>query len=274
MRAARSWPTKDRGKLRRGLSWRTLAAPATRLQTSALALVIAKPDWLSRSVSFIAGLMDAKVAFVAVDLPFATPLVLHVMAAFAEHERTQIAARTKAALCAISLAVCNQDGAAAMTRRGAHKGGYQWGGGGIDIGRRRFDEIMGQLFVGHEDLRKLESRLSEWRCNLDFPAMREALKAVRRIHRGAVSNGHHATKLQLIRAGHLSRRLVGKALRAKTTLQSMLRNAPPPEPVAPKPKLRLGGPSLREQSKRPLPPGSEPRFRRSKPRRKSGSSKS
>eukprot|EP01035_Chromulina_nebulosa_P057543 gene57543-78841_t len=33
-------------------------------------------------------------------MPFATPLVLHVMAAFAEHERTQIAARTKAALAA------------------------------------------------------------------------------------------------------------------------------------------------------------------------------
>ena len=63
-------------------------------------LVIAKLDRLSRSVSFIAGLMDAKVAFVAVDLPFATPLLLHVMAAFAEHERTQIAARTKAALAA------------------------------------------------------------------------------------------------------------------------------------------------------------------------------
>lgn len=63
-------------------------------------LVIAKLDRLGRSVSFIAGLMDAKVPFVAVDMPFATPLLLHVMAAFAEHERTQISARTKAALAA------------------------------------------------------------------------------------------------------------------------------------------------------------------------------
>jgi DNA invertase Pin-like site-specific DNA recombinase len=63
-------------------------------------LVIAKLDRLSRSVSFIAGLMDAKVPFVAVDMPFATPLLLHVMAAFAEHERSQISARTKAALAA------------------------------------------------------------------------------------------------------------------------------------------------------------------------------
>ena len=63
-------------------------------------LVIAKLDRLGRSVSFIAGLMEAKVPFVAVDMPFATPLLLHVMAAFAEHERTQISARTKAALAA------------------------------------------------------------------------------------------------------------------------------------------------------------------------------
>ena len=63
-------------------------------------LIIAKLDRLGRSVSFIAGLMDAKVPFVAVDMPFATPLLLHVMAAFAEHERTQISARTKAALAA------------------------------------------------------------------------------------------------------------------------------------------------------------------------------
>lgn len=63
-------------------------------------LVIAKLDRLGRSVSFIAGLMEARVPFVAVDMPFATPLLLHVMAAFAEHERTQISARTKAALAA------------------------------------------------------------------------------------------------------------------------------------------------------------------------------
>ena len=61
-------------------------------------LVIAKLDRLGRSVSFIAGLMDAKVPFVAVDMPFATPLLLHVMAAFAQHEREMISARTRGAL--------------------------------------------------------------------------------------------------------------------------------------------------------------------------------
>lgn len=61
-------------------------------------LVIAKLDRLGRSVSFIAGLMDAGVPFVAVDMPFATPLLLHVMAAFAQHEREMISARTRGAL--------------------------------------------------------------------------------------------------------------------------------------------------------------------------------
>lgn len=63
-------------------------------------LVIAKLDRLGRSVSFIAGLMDAKVPFVAVDMPFATPLLLHVMAAFAQHEREMISCRTRSALAA------------------------------------------------------------------------------------------------------------------------------------------------------------------------------
>ncbi len=63
-------------------------------------LVIAKLDRLGRSVSFIAGLMDAKVPFVAVDMPFATPLLLHVMAAFAQHEREMISSRTRGALAA------------------------------------------------------------------------------------------------------------------------------------------------------------------------------
>lgn len=77
-----------------------LADALIRCRALKATLVIAKLDRLSRSVSFIAGLMDAKVPFVAVDMPFATPLILHVMAAFAQFEREQIAARTKAALAA------------------------------------------------------------------------------------------------------------------------------------------------------------------------------
>ena len=44
--------------------------------------------------------MESGVEFVAVDNPHASKLMLHMLAAFAEHEREQISARTKAALAA------------------------------------------------------------------------------------------------------------------------------------------------------------------------------
>ncbi|GAB3754745.1 recombinase family protein [Spirosoma pomorum] len=61
-------------------------------------LIIAKLDRLSRRVSFISSLMDSKVEFRAVDNPHANKLMVHMLAAFAEHEREQISARTKVAL--------------------------------------------------------------------------------------------------------------------------------------------------------------------------------
>lgn len=61
-------------------------------------LIIAKLDRLGRNVAFISALMESKVEFVAVDLPEANRLILHIMAAFAEFEREQISSRTKAAL--------------------------------------------------------------------------------------------------------------------------------------------------------------------------------
>lgn len=63
-------------------------------------LLIAKLDRLARNVAFIANLMESATDFVAVDMPHASRLVLHVMAAFAEHEREMISQRTKAALAA------------------------------------------------------------------------------------------------------------------------------------------------------------------------------
>lgn len=63
-------------------------------------LVIAKLDRLARNVHFISGLMEARVRFVAVDMPEANELTIHVMAAFAEHESKRISQRTKEALAA------------------------------------------------------------------------------------------------------------------------------------------------------------------------------
>ncbi len=61
-------------------------------------LVIAKIDRLARNVAFIARLMESKVDFIAVDMPDANPLTLHIMAAMAEHEAKAISERTRAAL--------------------------------------------------------------------------------------------------------------------------------------------------------------------------------
>ncbi len=63
-------------------------------------LVVAKLDRLARDVHFLSGLMVSKVAFVAVDMPEANEFTVHVMAAMAQHERTMISERTKAALAA------------------------------------------------------------------------------------------------------------------------------------------------------------------------------
>lgn len=61
-------------------------------------LLIAKLDRLSRNVVFISTLLESDVEFLAVDNPYATKLLLHITAAFAEHERDQISQRTKQAL--------------------------------------------------------------------------------------------------------------------------------------------------------------------------------
>ena len=61
-------------------------------------LVIAKLDRLARNVAFVSALMEAGVEFVAVDFPAANKLLIHIMAAVAEHERMLISQRTKAAL--------------------------------------------------------------------------------------------------------------------------------------------------------------------------------
>lgn len=74
-----------------------LAAALAACRKQKAVLCIAKLDRLARN---IANLMDAGVDFVAVDMPNANRLTLHVMAAFAEHEREAISARTKAALAA------------------------------------------------------------------------------------------------------------------------------------------------------------------------------
>jgi len=61
-------------------------------------LCVAKLDRLSRNLHFITQLQNSKVDFVACDTPHATPFLIHILVAVAEHERNMISSRTKAAL--------------------------------------------------------------------------------------------------------------------------------------------------------------------------------
>jgi len=75
-----------------------LAAALAACRKNKAVLVIAKLDRLARRVSFISALMDGDVDFVACDFPPANRLTLHILAAVAEHERSMISERTRAAL--------------------------------------------------------------------------------------------------------------------------------------------------------------------------------
>jgi len=61
-------------------------------------LLVAKLDRLSRSVRFIATVLEAGVEFRACDVPDASRLLLHILSAVAEAEAASISQRTKAAL--------------------------------------------------------------------------------------------------------------------------------------------------------------------------------
>lgn len=79
-----------------------LAAALARAKRLKCPVVVAKLDRLSRDVAFISGLMSKRVPFVVAELGTdCDPFMLHIYAAFAERERTIIAARTKAALAAL-----------------------------------------------------------------------------------------------------------------------------------------------------------------------------
>jgi DNA invertase Pin-like site-specific DNA recombinase len=63
-------------------------------------LLVAKLDRLARNVAFISALMESSIKFVAVDLPQANELTVHIMAAMAQYEAKAISERTSNALAA------------------------------------------------------------------------------------------------------------------------------------------------------------------------------
>jgi DNA invertase Pin-like site-specific DNA recombinase len=62
-------------------------------------VAVAKLDWLSRGVAFVAGLMAQRVPFIVTELRAdADPFMLHLYTALAEKEWRPISERTRAAL--------------------------------------------------------------------------------------------------------------------------------------------------------------------------------
>lgn len=77
-----------------------LKAAIARVLETGGRLVVAKLDRLARNVHFVSTLLETGVEFVAVDIPTANKMTIHILAAVAEAEAEAISARTKAALAA------------------------------------------------------------------------------------------------------------------------------------------------------------------------------
>lgn len=109
-------------------------------------LAIAKLDRLARNVHFVSGLTESDVDFVCCDMPFATKLTIHILAAVAEHEAEAISRRTKDALAAAkrrgvvlggARPECRENLSQAARKRGAKAAG--------EAARRKADELAGGL---------------------------------------------------------------------------------------------------------------------------------
>lgn len=88
-------------------------------------LLIAKLDRLARNVAFIANLMESGAEFVAADMPHASKLTIHILAAVAEHEREMISSRTKAALAVAKARGARLGNPSLATFRGLAAGALQ-----------------------------------------------------------------------------------------------------------------------------------------------------
>jgi DNA invertase Pin-like site-specific DNA recombinase len=98
-----------------------LRAAMQRAKVTGATLVIAKLDRLSRNVAFLASLQDSGARFLAADMPEASELTVHIMAAVAQAERKAIGERTRAALQAAKARgaqLGNPNGAEAFRRAG------------------------------------------------------------------------------------------------------------------------------------------------------------
>ena len=127
-------------------------------------LIIAKLDRLSRNVAFVSALMESGVEFLAVDNPNANKLMVHMLAAFAEHERDQISHRTKVALAAAKARGVQLGKHSAVLSKKNKEHADDWA---RDIAR-----YVTPLRQTHKSLRKLTDAMNK----LEIPTPREGSK--------------------------------------------------------------------------------------------------
>lgn len=128
-------------------------------------LVIAKLDRLARNVAFIANLMEADVDFVAVDMPQANKLTVHILAAMAEYEREMISARTKAALAAAKARGVKLGGPVKLSDAAAEQGRAKGRASRSTIAASRSADLSPILLAvraeGFDSARRLAAELNE-----------------------------------------------------------------------------------------------------------------
>ena len=128
-------------------------------------LIVAKLDRLARSVAFVDGVMRSGVDFVAVDIPSANRLVLHILASVAEAEAKAISERTREAL-------------KAAKARGVRLGSHNPAVPGLTVEARRKGAALGsqagrrQAVVEYADLLPLIVELRERGISLRDIAIR------------------------------------------------------------------------------------------------------
>jgi DNA invertase Pin-like site-specific DNA recombinase len=131
-------------------------------------LVIAKLDRLARNVHFISSLMESGVEFVAVDMPQANKLTIHIMAAMAEHEAEAISTRTREALKAArarGVKLGGQRGSVKRMRAMAEKGSQAAALARREAARKRREDLLPILAAlqeaGCSTLQRLADGLNE-----------------------------------------------------------------------------------------------------------------
>ena len=123
-------------------------------------IVIAKLDRLARNVYFISMLQEEGVKFVACDLPEASDMTIHIMAAMAQNERKLIRDRTLAAL---------EQAKERGTKLGAHIPEVKEA---LDKSRDKGGKTRSQKYMDYAE--RLENRLREHREKDGFSYQRIA----------------------------------------------------------------------------------------------------